>query len=117
MDAQYITIKTVKLNNNCPECYSKDGLELTFKQKFKDTSLYRSVTSETKEFLKCNVCNSDIYPVMWTDDIERVISYQRKAFTPKTGSLKLKKLAWILLLSIDAIIILIVLIATGVITL
>ena len=115
MEAQYITLKSVKLNNNCPECYSREGLELTFKQRFKETTLYRSVTHETKEFLKCTTCNTDIFPVMWTDDIERVVNYQQKAFTPKPKSFKLKKTAWIILITIDVIIILIVLIATGII--
>lgn len=32
MDKKWITVKEVSLNNNCPECFSKDHLELTFKQ-------------------------------------------------------------------------------------
>ena len=35
MDPQYVTINSVSLNNNCPECYSREGLTLTFKQRFK----------------------------------------------------------------------------------
>lgn len=114
MEPQYITIKTVKLNNNCPECYSRDGLELTFKQRFKETKLYRSVTKETKEYLKCLTCSTDIFPVMWTEDIERVVAYQQKAFTPKPSSLQLKKLAWILFIVFDLLLVFTVLIGTGV---
>ena len=65
MDAQYITIKTVKLNNNCPECYSKDGLELTFKQKFnckRSLKLEQSdseLTVKTQEYLNVTECFGD----------------------------------------------------------
>ena len=31
MKEQFITIKEVRLNNNCPECFSQEGLKLTFK--------------------------------------------------------------------------------------
>jgi len=98
MTEKLITIKEVMLNNNCPECYSTDGLQLTFKQKFKETSLYRSVTSETAQEIECKKCNTMIYPVMWTEDIERVFNYHQKAFVPKKASTQLKKNAWLLII-------------------
>lgn len=97
MTEKHITIKEVSLNNNCPECYNTNGLLLTFKQKFKETPLYRSITNETTQKITCNTCNTDIYPVMWTEDIERVFEYHKKAFVPKPVSTKLKKKAWILI--------------------
>ncbi len=96
MAIKLITIKEVDLNNNCPECYGTK-LQLTFKQKFKETNLFKSVTSETTQEIECKTCNSIIYPVMWTDDIERVFEYHKKAFTPKRPSTKLKKKAWLLI--------------------
>ena len=104
MNEQLITIKEVSLNNNCPECYSTEGLVLTFKQKFKETQFYKSITNDVVEELVCTKCDSTIYPVSWTDDIERVYAYQKKAFTPKPSSIKLKRLAWILFIAIDLII-------------
>jgi hypothetical protein len=92
-----ITIKEVSLNNNCPECYNTNGLQLTFKQKFKETKLFKSITSETTQEINCKTCHTKIYPISWTDDIERVFNYHQKAFVPKKPSLKLKKLAWILI--------------------
>ncbi len=109
MEPQYITIKSVELNNNCPECYSREGLKLTFKQQFKENQFYRSITQNTIEQLKCSVCNSIIFPVNWTVDIERVVDYHKKAFVPKPSSLKFKKLSWILFFTLDAIIITLVL--------
>jgi len=97
MAEKQITIKEVSLNNNCPECYNTNGLQLTFKQKFKETNLYKSITSETIQEIECKTCNTIIYPVMWTDDIERVFEYHQKAFVPKKPSTKLKKKAWLII--------------------
>jgi len=105
MAEKLIKIKEVNLNNNCPECYSTNGLQLTFKQKFKETNLYKSVTAETAQEIECKTCNTIIYPVMWTDDIERVFNYQQKAFTPKKPSTQLKKKAWLLIAVLGIIII------------
>ena len=99
MEEQYITIKDVALNNNCPECYNKTGLRLTFKQKFKENKYYKSITSEIKSELNCNTCNTIIYPVQWTDDIDRVFEYQQKALTPKKASTYLKKISWIIIIA------------------
>lgn len=114
MEAKYFTLHSVSLNNNCPECYSKEGLELTFKQRFNENRFYKSINSETKSKLRCSICETDIFPVRWTDDIERVVEYHNKAFTPKPRSFKLKKLAWILMIIIDTIILLVILYAFGV---
>lgn len=108
MAEKLITINEVNLNNNCPECYNTKGLQLTFKQKFKENNLYKSITGETTPEIECKTCNTIIYPVMWTDDIERVFEYHQKAFVPKKPSLKLKKKAWLLIALIALIGILII---------
>lgn len=105
MAEKLITIKEVPLKNNCPECYSTEGLVLTFKQKFKENAFYKSISNETVEELSCTKCNTRIYPVSWTDDIERVFEYQKKAFIPKPSSVKLKKTAWIIFIVTDLVII------------
>lgn len=97
MSAQLITIKSVKLNNNCPECFSKDGLQITFKQRFIETAFYKKITQDVSINMNCEVCNTQIYPARWTEDIERIYEYQMKAFKPKKTSLKFKKLFWIVL--------------------
>ena len=56
-----ITVKEVALNNNCPECFSKEGLQLTFKQKFIETIFikhYQEITTE----MHCNTCNTIFIP-------------------------------------------------------
>lgn len=99
MAEKLIDIKEVALKNNCPECYTKEGLRLTFKQKIRDTKFYKSITSEISHEIACNKCNSIIYPVAWTDDIDRVFEYQKKAFTPKKASTYLKKASWVVIVS------------------
>lgn len=111
MEEKYITIKEVALINNCPECYNTTGLQLTFKQKFVETKFYRSITKETAHQLECSTCNTSIYPVRWTDDIERVFNYHQKAFIPKTPSFKLKRNAWLLIFGIIIFIIALIAIA------
>ncbi|AUC75041.1 hypothetical protein [Olleya sp. Bg11-27] len=108
MSEKLITIKTIDLNNNCPECFSTKGLQLTFKQLFIETSFYKSVTQEVNTEMNCTVCNTPIYPGRWTDAIERVYDYQMKAFQPKKASKKYKSLFWII---ITAVIIITVVIA------
>lgn len=95
MDNQFITIKEVAIKNNCPECYNATGLHFTFKQKFLDTRFYKSLTTETAHQLFCKTCETIIYPVNWTDDIDRVFDYHQRAFIPRKASFKLKKSAWI----------------------
>lgn len=95
MSEKLVTIKEVVLKNNCPECYSKEGLRLSFKQKIIDTKFYKSITSQISHEIDCKKCHTVIYPVKWTDDIERVFEYQKKAFVPKRASTYLKKIAWI----------------------
>lgn len=99
MAEKLIDVKNVALKNNCPECFSKDGLRLTFRQKTIETNLYKSITSEVSYELTCKTCSSIIYPVEWTDDIDRVFEYEKKAFTPKKTSTYLKKTSWIVIVS------------------
>jgi hypothetical protein len=100
MEEQFLTIKKVPLNNNCPECFSIGGLVLTFKQKFIETRFYKSISSEIKYEIACKTCNTNIYPVQWTDDIDRVFEYQKKAFNPKPKSTVLKKASWVAIITI-----------------
>jgi len=97
MPEQLFTVKEVSLINNCPECFSKEGLQLTFKQKFIDTRFSKSITKDIYTEMHCTICETPIYPQRWTEDIERVYEYHNKAFTPKNPSTKLKQFTWILI--------------------
>lgn len=97
MADKFITIKEVILKNNCPECYNNEGLRLRFKQLFVETKFYKSITPEIKHEIICKNCNSTIYPVQWTEDIELVFKYHHKALVLKKASTYLKKTTWIII--------------------
>jgi len=109
MHENLITVKEVSLNNNCPECYGKGGLILIFKQKVKESQFIKSITSEITNDIQCKKCNSNIYPERWTEDIDRIVEYQQKAFTPMTASTYVKKMSWIIGVSIFIIALVIIL--------
>lgn len=113
---KFFTLKEARLNNNCPECYSNDGLQLTFKQKFTENAFYKAITKETSHEMHCTTCNTEIFPVRWTDDIERVVAYQQRAVQPKSKSIKLKPLAWVIIFLDLLILAGIILLVTGVIS-
>lgn len=94
MSDTFINLKAIALKNNCPKCYSNVDLKLNIKQRFIETKFYKAITPEIKYQLECDNCNDTIYPALWTDDIERVFDYYRKALTPKKKLTKLKKEAW-----------------------
>ena len=95
MEARFITIKEVELNNNCPECFNTSGLELTLRQKFIETKFYKSITNETTHQLECHNCHTIIYPVNWTEDIERLYEYHNKLAKKETYK-KLKAQTYII---------------------
>ena len=98
MPNKFIEVKEVVLKNNCPVCYSNEDLRITFSQKLKESKLYKWLTSEVKNEMSCKNCESIIYPVQWTDDIERVYDYHMKAFHPRKSSFRLKPLGWIVII-------------------
>lgn len=53
----------------------------------------------------CKTCNTEIFPVRWSEDIERIFEYQQKAFGPKSATFKLKKLTLILLVVVIVLVV------------
>lgn len=114
MNEKFFTLRTVELNNHCPECYSRDGLELTFKQRFIENALYKAITTETSHSLFCKVCKTMIFPARWNDDIDLVFEYQQRATKPKANSLKLKNLSWMLIVGLAVLLLAVVLFFLGI---
>ncbi len=114
MDPRFFTLQEVELNNNCPECYSQDGLQLTFKQRFVENYFYKAISKTTSYSLFCDVCKTMISPARWTNDIELVFEYQQRASLPKPVSFKLKTLSWVLIGTLVTAILISVLFISGV---
>lgn len=114
--SRFFTLKEARIGNNCPECYSNDSLELTFKQKLSETKFYKAITDDTISELHCLNCEVQIFPVRWTNDIELVVAYHNRALKTKSKSIKLKTLTWVLfgfsVMALSAV----VLFATGIIS-
>ncbi len=92
-----VIIKEADLTNNCPECFNQD-LKLSFYQKHKQGKLFNSITNEVTSKIVCNKCGTDIYPVSWTDDIERSFKYYQKMVIPDRTTLTFTSFFWILTL-------------------
>ena len=78
MSISHTTIYTTSLQCNCPQCYSTSGLQLSFKQEWKETIWRKCTTEIVREELLCTMCKDPIYPVSWTEDIERLYDYHLK---------------------------------------
>ncbi|TFG77290.1 MAG: hypothetical protein E4H26_03540 [Flavobacteriales bacterium] len=96
-------IKEASLQNNCPECFNK-SLKLTFSQKHTYGKLIHRITKEVVNEMKCTKCGSIIYPVKWTDDIERSFDYYQKTVDPLKASLEFRPLFYILVLLLLALV-------------
>ncbi|MBT0606883.1 hypothetical protein [Aequorivita echinoideorum] len=98
------TIHTARLNNNCPTCFGKDGLEITFSQKLKETIFFEKASRQIGKSLYCHTCKNTIYPINWTEDIERVYDYNYKIAETKKQFPKTKPLFYVLIVVAIAVI-------------
>lgn len=114
--SRFFTLKEARISNNCPECYSNDSLELTFKQKLIETRFYKAITDETVSVINCLNCEVQIFPIRWTDDIEQVVDYHKRGLKTKSKPIKLKPIAWFLITFIVIAIVTIILLVTGVVS-
>ncbi len=94
-----IVIKDADITNNCPECYNQE-LKLTFYQKHTYNAFFHRTTDLVTHEIKCKKCYSIIYPVNWTNDIERVFDYYNKLVQPDKPSVRFTTLFFILLILI-----------------
>jgi len=91
-------LHTAKLNNNCPTCYTTAGLEITFAQNVTETRFHSKAEKTIIETIYCHTCKNVIYPVNWTDDLERIYEYHKKQVVPKKSFLKVKPIVYLLIL-------------------
>lgn len=94
-----VVLKEAEITNNCPECFNQD-MRITFYQKHRVSQWYYQITGEISHQIICNTCHSIIYPVKWTEDIERSFEYYQKMVTPKKKGIKLSRLTLSLIISL-----------------
>lgn len=115
--SQFFTLKQARISNNCPECYSNDSLEITFKQKISETQFYKSITNEIVSEICCLNCDVQIFPIRWTNDIEQVVNYHKRGLNSKPKSVKLKPASWGIITFFAVLLVAGILIMTGIIAL
>ncbi len=96
-------IKEASMTNNCPECFNQD-LTLFFYQRHLYSKLYHRTTSEVRHQINCNTCGSVIYPVKWTEDIERIFDYYQKTVEPQRTKIRFTGLFYGILLGVAILI-------------
>lgn len=72
-------IYTASVKNNCPECFSSEGITLEFRQLGRSNLWFSAYTEELESAMQCDKCKSEIYPISWDEGIERVYEYHKKS--------------------------------------
>ena len=93
---RFEVVKEAVISNNCPECYNQE-MSLKFTQRHVYNRLYHRITPEVQHEIKCNKCHSIIYPVKWTEDIERSFDYYQKTVNPAAVGTRFKPLFYVLI--------------------
>ncbi|ETN94596.1 hypothetical protein [Zhouia amylolytica] len=96
MKPNKLKIEDFTLANNCPECYAQEAMVLTFYQEQIKNGFFEKLTKKINHSIFCQKCKQQIYPVKWTEDIERVYDFYYKTLSPKSA-FKLTKLGIILI--------------------
>ncbi len=97
-----IVLKEADITNNCPECYNQD-MKLSFYQKHTYGRFFHRITNQVSHQIRCHKCNSIIYPVNWSTDIERIVDYYQKMVKPKKAAVKFTILFYVLLFLLIAL--------------
>lgn len=100
MQTEFITLKETILTNNCPECYAQESLQLVFKQERAFSKFLTTTRKGVISTMHCNKCDTEIYPGMWTDDIERVYDYHKKTVEPKPASFRFTSIFYVMLFAL-----------------
>lgn len=96
-------IKEAVITNNCPECFNQE-MTLRFFQKHLYSKLYHRTTSAVEYKIQCNKCQSIIYPVKWTEDIERIFEYYQKTVVPQKSRIRFTALFYGIVIGLIVII-------------
>lgn len=67
-----------QLNNRCPDCGKPEALELSFYQKRIESAFSTKVTGKVSGILYCHHTNTEISPVQWSDEIERIFNTEKQ---------------------------------------
>lgn len=97
MSSKKKVFRQATLSSNCPECYNTNTLLLTLFQEENDTPWYYQLSDHCSETLVCKKCETTIYPVRYTKDIERVKAFYKRSMGIPPKAFRLKPLTFVAL--------------------
>ena len=100
MNANRKVFQEATLSSNCPECYASNSLHLTVYQEEIDNPWYYQLTTRLSEDMVCKKCETTIYPVRYTDDLERIKAFYLKSMGQPKSSFRLKKMSYVVMILI-----------------
>lgn len=86
------------LSSNCPECYASNSLLFTVYQKEIDNRWFYKLSTDLSEDITCKKCETPIYPVRYTDDIERVKAFYLKSMGEPKKVFRIKKTVYLVVI-------------------
>jgi len=87
----YDPIGSQEIPDKCPDCGHQNCLELHFYQKRIETPFSKKVSKKVTGVLYCHNTNSEISPVLWTDDIENRFKNEKAKLLLNPTGLKFNK--------------------------
>lgn len=79
------------LTKKCPDCGNSESLELTFYQKRIESSFATKITNTISGILYCHNTKTEISPVQWSEDIERIFNTEKQRLKLQPKSTKFNK--------------------------
>lgn len=87
----YDSVGQKKIASKCPGCGTTNCLELFFYQKRIETPFSKKTTKKVTGILLCHHTNTEISPVLWTDEIENYFKTEKGKLKLQPSNLKLTK--------------------------
>jgi len=87
----YDPIGSKELTNRCPDCGASNSLELILYQKRIETSFSTKITNKVTGMLYCHKTKSEISPVQWNEEIERIFNTEKQKVRLQPKSTKFNK--------------------------
>lgn len=90
--------KEATLSSNCPECFANNSIRYTVLQKEIDNRWYYHLSRELSEHMVCGKCETVIYPIRYTENIEQIKAFYLRTMGTPPKRFQLKALSYITLI-------------------
>ncbi|TMM55913.1 hypothetical protein FEE95_14790 [Maribacter algarum] len=94
----YDPIGQKEISSKCPDCGSQNCLELHFYQKRIETPFSKKVSKKVTGVLVCRNTETEISPVLWTNEIENYFNTEKSKLKLHSTGLKFNKWFYFILI-------------------